>query len=347
MANVSDTPDGIDSVTVTRWLVDNIAGAVAPFQFDLIAGGRSNLTFRVTGADGVRYVLRRPPLGHVLATAHDMAREFKIISALGPTSVPVAPALGLCSDVAVNAAPFYVMGFVEGLVLATLDDTTTMTPAAMRLAGESLIDVLAELHAIDPDAVGLGDLGRKEAYVERQLKRWKTQWDNSKTRELAEIDEVHRLLSARIPAQIGTGIVHGDYRLGNSMVGPDGKIRAVLDWELCTLGDTMADLGYTVMFWTEPGEFNAGRVNEPTQAAGYITKREGIDRYASRTGRDVSGVDFYISLAFWRLACITEGVLARYVHGAMGSNQSIDLSAIAEGVRLLAQSALDSAKRLV
>ena len=339
-------PDGINADRVSAWLTDNIDGTVQPFSFALIAGGRSNLTYKVTDANGTQYVLRRPPLGHVLATAHDMGREFKIISGIGKSNVPVASALGMCTDLEVNGAPFYVMGYVEGFVLATLPDTANFSPLQMRAAGESLIDVLADLHALNPDDLGLGDLGKKEDYCLRQLKRWRMQWDNSKSREIPSIEETHSILSDHIPVQRYTGIVHGDYRLGNAMVGGDGRLKAVLDWELCTLGDTMADLGYVLMFWTEPGEFNAGRNNEPTLAEGYITKAEAIARYGERTGHDVSSIDFYVSLAYWRLACIAEGVYARYRLGAMGTGQKFDYDGYGHGVVLLADAALEVAQRL-
>ncbi|MEY2996461.1 MAG: hypothetical protein RLZZ39_1286, partial [Actinomycetota bacterium] len=228
---------GIDDDKVSRWLVDNVDGAKAPFTFDLIAGGRSNLTFRVTDADGNRFVLRRPPLGHVLATAHDMAREHRIIAAVGKTGVPVPRALGLCTDVDVNGAPFYVMSHVDGEVLDNADKAALLDPALREQTSHHLIDVLAELHDVDVDAVGLGDLARREGYIERQLKRWRTQWENSKTRELPAIDEVEARLSRQVPEQQGVVIAHGDFRFGNCLTDVvNGRIAAVLDWELCTLG---------------------------------------------------------------------------------------------------------------
>ena len=201
---------GINVEAVSAWLVANIEGAVAPFEFTLIAGGRSNLTFRVVGADGTAFVLRRPPLGHVLATAHDMAREHRIISAVGRTGVPVPRALGLCTDTSVNDAPFYVMSWVDGVVLDSPEKAVALDPSLRVAASEHLIDVLADLHDVDIDAVGLGDLAKREGYVERQVKRWSTQWEQSKTRELAEIDEVARRLRDRLPTQQGVAIAHGD-----------------------------------------------------------------------------------------------------------------------------------------
>jgi aminoglycoside phosphotransferase (APT) family kinase protein len=337
---------GIDVDKVSAWLVDNIDGARAPFSFDLIAGGRSNLTYRVTDADGTRFVLRRPPLGHVLATAHDMAREFRIIAAAGSTKVPVPRALGLCTDENVNGANFYVMGFVDGVVLDSADKAAALPTELRPAAAHHLIDVLAELHAVDVDSVGLGDLARRDGYIERQLKRWSTQWENSKTRDLPEIDEVVRRLSSHVPRQQGVVIAHGDYRFGNCLTDvASGRIAAVLDWELCTLGDPLADLGYLGVYWSD-GPSNALRANDPTPAGGFPPYRDLVERYADRTGRDVSAVDYYVAFSCWRLAVISEGVYARYLHGAMGKQEGIDLSTMKMGTEGLVQRALEAARSL-
>lgn len=337
---------GIDVANVTRWFVDNIEGSVAPLTFHLIAGGRSNLTFLVTDANGRRYVLRRPPLGHVLATAHDMAREHRIIAAVGRTGVPVPRALGLCTDESVNGAPFYVMSHVEGEVLDSADKAALLDPSLREEASFHLIDVLAELHAVDVDAVGLGDLARRDGYVERQLKRWRGQWENSKTRELPAIDEVEKRLSAQVPQQQGVVIAHGDYRFGNCLTDVTrGRIAAVLDWELCTLGDPLADVGYLGVYWSD-GPSSALRANDPTPAGGFPTYRTLVERYARTTGRDVSGVDYYVAFSCWRLAVISEGVYARYLHGAMGKQEGIDLSTMKLGPEGLAERALEAVRRL-
>jgi len=337
---------GVDVERVSRWLVDNIDGAVAPFAFDLIAGGRSNLTFRVTGADGTRFVLRRPPLGHVLATAHDMAREHRIIAAVGTTDVPVPPALGVCTDTEVNGAPFYVMGYVDGVVLDSVERADLLAPELRRPAAEHLIDVLADLHAVDVDAVGLGDLAKREGYVERQVKRWSTQWEQSKTRELPAIDEVARRLRERVPVQRGVSIAHGDYRFGNCLTDVQhGRIAAVLDWEVCTLGDPLADVGYLGVSWYDGNEATA-RANDPTPAGGFPRYADLLDRYALRTGRDLSEIDYYVAFSCWRLAVISEGVYARYLHGAMGDQPDVDISTFKVGTEGLAERALAAVRRL-
>jgi aminoglycoside phosphotransferase (APT) family kinase protein len=339
---------GIDSDRVTAWLTDHIDGATAPFEFTLITGGRSNLTFTVTDANGTKYVLRRPPTGAVLATAHDMAREHRIISAVGKTAVPVPPALGVCTDDSVNGAPFYVMGFVDGVVLDSAEKGALMTPEHRRSAGLHLIDVLGDLHAVDVDAVGLGDLAKREGYVERQVKRWSTQWEKSKTRELPAVDEVARRLAERMPVQQGVSIAHGDYRFGTVLTDTEqGRVAAVLDWELCTLGDPLADVGYIGVYWADPGTQQL-RPNDPTGIEGFPAYAELLERYAARTGRDLSEIDYYIAFGSWRLAVISEGVYARYLHGAMGDQGITDeqLNAFKVGTEVLAESALDAMGRL-
>ena len=335
---------GVDEAKVSAWLAEHVEGAEPPFTFELIAGGRSNLTYRVTGVDGRRLVLRRPPLGHVLATAHDVAREHKIISAVGTSEVPVAPALGLCTDDSVNGAPFYVMGFVDGVVLDSPERAEELPEQLRRPASEHLIDVLADLHALDIDAIGLGDLARREGYIERQLKRWSAQWEGSKTRELASIDEATKLLAARIPRQRDTAIAHGDYRFGNCLTDCSrGRINAVLDWELCTLGDPLADVGYLGVYWARPGV--ARRDNDPTSAAGFPSYEEMVERYARRSGRDVDGIGYYVAFSSWRLAVIAEGVYARYLHGAM-ADEVANLEQTKLGVDQLAEAALTALRTL-
>jgi aminoglycoside phosphotransferase (APT) family kinase protein len=331
---------GVDVPRVSEWLSGNIDGAVAPFRFDLIAGGRSNLTFAVRGADGQRFVLRRPPLGHVLATAHDMAREHRILSAVGATSVPVPQVLGLCTDPEVNGPPFYVMRFVDGVVLDSPERGQELSVQTRRHVAEHLFDVLADLHAIDVDAVGLGELARREGYVERQVKRWSTQWESSKTRELPAIDEVARRLRMRIPTQVGASIVHGDYRFGNCLVDIGaGRIAAVLDWELCTLGDPLADVGYLGVYWFT-GDTETLRANDPTPAGGFPAYEELVDRYSRRAGRDVTDVGYYIAFSCFRLAVISEGVYARYLHGAMGDVAEADYVVFKDATENLATRAL-------
>lgn len=330
--------EGINDERVTAWLAEHVPALTPPVTYSLIAGGHSNLTYRCEDSEGRAYVLRRPPLGHVLESAHDMGREHKIISALAETPVPVAPTFGLCTDTAVNDAPFYIMGFVEGLVLHDATVARELSEADRANLGAHVVDVLATLHQLDPDAVGLGDLGRKEAYLARQLKRWTKQWEASKTHEIPAMDETLRRLSEQMPDQEGASIVHGDYRLGNMLVG-NGRIHAVLDWELCTLGDALADVGYLLNSWIEPGDNLPDDVS-PTSVGGFPTRAEVVERYQAATGRDLSNIDYYRAFSHWRLAAIGQGVYKRYLVGAMGKNRDMDLDVYKESVERRAEAAL-------
>jgi aminoglycoside phosphotransferase (APT) family kinase protein len=332
--------EGIHPENVTRWLSENVPALRPPVVYSLIAGGHSNLTYRCEDSAGNAYVLRRPPLGHVLESAHDMGREHKIIAALAGSDVPVAPTYGLCGDASINGAPFYVMKFVDGLVLNDSTVAKKIAERDRRALGFHVIDVLATLHSFDPDAVGLGDLGRKEAYLARQLNRWTKQWEASKTHEIPAMEETRRLLEERMPQQIGSGIVHGDYRLGNMIVkGP--RIMAVLDWELCTLGDPLADVGYLMNAWATPDEVaSTPGDGAPTAAGGFPTRTEMCARYETATGRDLSGINYYRAFSHWRLAAIGQGVYKRYLVGAMGANRGMNLDNYKTSVTRRAEAAL-------
>ena len=336
--------EGIDRKRVTAWLAANIDGVVPPLEFTLIAGGHSNLTYRFTDRNGTARVLRRPPLGHVLQSAHDMGREHRIVHGLNGSGVPVPGALGLCGDTGINGAPFYVMTFVDGDVLHDAVAARRLGEPERFETGMHAIEVLAALHGLEPDDVGLGELGRREAYLARQLKRWKRQWEASKTHEIPEMEETAQILEERMPEQIGSAIVHGDFRLGNMIVG-GGRVRAVLDWELCTLGDPLADMGYLLNSWFAPGEAAANQATEAgeatTSAGGFPTREAICARYARLTGRDLDGIGYYRAFSHWRLAAITQGVYKRYLVGAMGKRDDFDLDAYRSGVTLRAQTALE------
>jgi aminoglycoside phosphotransferase (APT) family kinase protein len=316
---IAVAPEGIDRAGIEGWFEEHVEGTELPLSFERISGGHSNLTYGVHDAAGHRWALRRPPLGKRLGSAHDMGREHKVVSALGPTAVPVAPVVGLCGDEDVNGAPFYVMEFVEGPILRGLAEADAFPDAGDRRAiGERVADTLVDIHAVDPDAIGLGDLGRKEEYVTRQLRRWQGQWEKSKTRDLATIDAVHERLEARIPEQGPATIVHGDYRLDNMILTPDGDVAAVVDWELCTLGDPLADVGLLMVYWPARGEDPVALGQPANLAPGFPTNEELRARYAERSGRDLSQLDFFVALGYWKLAIILEGVYARYAAGQYG-----------------------------
>ncbi len=334
--NTTDGPDGIDVAGVTGWFTEHVATVEPPLSFRLIAGGHSNLTFEVADAADGRWVLRRPPLGQVLASAHDMGREHRIISGLAGTGVPVPTTPGLCTDESVNGSPFYVMDFVDGTVIRSRTEAESVTVDQRRRAGDSLVDVLAAIHAVDVDAVGLGDLGRKQDYIARQLKRWFGQYQQSDSQVpgglcLGAVERSHKLLSERTPPQQGASIVHGDYRLDNCMIDPEGHIVAVLDWEICTLGDPLADVGMLNVYWTDPGSHAVLPQASPTALEGFPTKAELMERYAQTSGRDLSELNFYVAFGYWKLTCIIAGVYARYAGGAMGDVPAEQV----EGFRLM------------
>ncbi len=342
-------PEGIDQAGVEAWFEASVEGAEPPLAFERISGGRSNLTYGVIDSGGRRWALRRPPLGKRLASAHDMGREHRIISALQGTPVPVPPVAGYCDDESVNGAPFYVMGFIDGPILRSQRHAVEAfpDPTDRHGIGERVVDTLVAIHDVDPDEVGLGGLGRKDDYVARQLRRWHGQWEGSKTRELPLVDDVHDRLAARIPEQGPATIVHGDYRLDNMILDASGgEIAAVVDWELCTLGDPLADVGLLMVYWSEEGDDLIPLFDPPTTAPGFPSRAELRARYAERSGRDLGQLDFFIALGYWKLAVILEGVLARYAAGQYGAQGSADSGQeqFAKLVERLAEGA-DSAER--
>ena len=338
---------GIDLAGVTAWFEANLPGTRPPLEVRQIAGGRSNLTYRVADTAGNAWVLRRPPLHGVLPSAHDMGREHRVISALAATPVPVPATFGRCEDPAVTGAPFYVMEYVDGIV--PRDEATVAAhldePARAAAAG-SLVDALVALHAVDPDEVGLGELGRRSGYLERQLARWQRQLEQSRTRPLPALDEVHRRLAANLPVQRGPArIVHGDFRLDNVVLSPAGRVLAVLDWELCTLGDPLADIGLLLVYWAEPGDQTLPLGTAPTVMPGFPDRAAVTEAYAARSGRDLAELDTYVAFASWKLAVILEGVVARHATGAYGTGDD-SWRGFAGVVEALADQALELTGRL-
>lgn len=315
---MTDLP-GVDLDALRSWLDAAHSGLRrGDLAGEVLAGGKSNLTYRIT--DGTTtWALRRPPLAHVLPTAHDMVREYRVISALADTDVPVPAAVALCDDAGVLGAPFYLMGFVNGIVLDRPEVIAGVPPGAAHAACEQLVDTLVALHAVDPARVGLADFGRPAGFLQRQLGRWHTQWLASQTRPLGQLDEVVQRLTATLPDQSAATIVHGDYRLTNVMYrsgtagGLDG-IAAVVDWEMATLGDPLADLGLHLtyrdpVFDAVLGE--AAAATSPRQPAADALAAH----YAAVTGRDVGGLSFYLGLGYFKAAIIAAGIHARHVHG--------------------------------
>jgi aminoglycoside phosphotransferase (APT) family kinase protein len=315
-----ETPPGIHLENVTRFFRDEVPGGDAPLRFELIGGGRSNLTYRVTM--GERSVaLRRPPLGHVLPTAHDMRREFRVLRALADSDVPVPRPIALCEDPAVLDHPFYVMEYRPGVVLqgATLPEGYLADERDRARASRALVDTLVTLHAVDPRAVGLEDFGRPDGYLARQLRRWEKQWQANRTAPLPEIDELLARLARALPEHSDAALVHGDYRLGNLALDPEdpGCVVAIYDWEMATLGDPLADLGYTLIYWMEASDPPSAiaEVGAVTARPGFFTRSELARAYAEASGRDLGQIDFYQVLALTKLAVISEGIYKRFQLG--------------------------------
>ena len=344
----SGAHDGIDPAATGQWLRERLPGLAAPVEIVLVAGGHSNLTFRITDADGRKFALRRPPTGPLPPGAHDVLREHRILAALQGSPVPVPRVVAACADAAINGAPFYVMSWVDGPIVDDPPRVESVLPTeqARRESAFRLVDTLAALHRVDVDAVGLGDLGPREDYLARQLARLQQVWQRTKTREYPLIDELHRRLQGDRPAQIHTGLVHSDFRFGNVILGPDGAPAAVLDWELCALGDVLVDLGFLLANWDGPEDPwpNVWMAVPPTRAGGFPSRREIVARYEAATGWDVSRIHYYRAFVLWRIAIIAEGIKRRYASGAMGSKQG-DLDALEQRVRdraELAAQALDA-----
>jgi aminoglycoside phosphotransferase (APT) family kinase protein len=307
-------PPGLDLPAVTRWLrARGLADGELTAQ--LVAGGRSNLTYVLSGPSR-RLVLRRPPLGHVLATAHDMAREHRVLSALHGTAVPVPQPLALCEDAAVTGAPFYVMEFADGVVVRSRDDVAAVPPDRREPLLRAMTDVLADLHAVDVDAVGLAGFGRPQGFMARQVRRWGQQLDASRSRDLPGVDELRAGLAATAPPDAAVAVVHGDYRLDNLVVDLAGpRVVAVLDWEMATIGDPLADLGLLVAYWDGLGSSDDPVVAAIGPAAGLPRAEVLVGWYAERSGRDVSALPWYVAFGYFKIAVILEGIHYRYAHG--------------------------------
>lgn len=306
---------GLDLARAGRLLVGAADGLLTgELTAELISGGRSNLTYVVRGETG-SVVVRRPPLGLVLPSAHDMAREYRVTAALSTIGFPVARPMLLCTDEDVIGAPFYVMEHVEGTVLRG-DALSTVDAHAAARCGSELVDTLLRLHAVDYAAIGLGDFGRSDGYLQRQVRRWHQQWEASKTRELPLLESVTERLRDGLPdsSQAGAsraGIVHGDYRLDNVMFESGlGRIRAVMDWEMATIGDPLADVGLLVVY-TDSSTLRL----IPSVPVGYPTGEQLARRYAEGSGIPLDRLDWYIAFGFFKLAVISEGIHARYLRG--------------------------------
>ena len=336
-----ETP-GVDLVALRPFFDEKVGGA-GDLSAEVIAGGRSNLTYVIRSADE-RWVLRRPPLGHVLPTAHDMGREYRVLAALADTDVPVPTVIAYCDHEEVIGAPFYVMEYVEGTILRDANATAALSAAQAGALSEELVDVLARLHGVDYDAVGLSDFGHPDGYLARQVRRWSEQWERSKTRDLPAIDELARRLRAALPDSGAPAIVHGDFRLDNTMLAPDDPTRivAVLDWEMATLGDPLADVGLLLLYWAQNDAQVIATGEGISTDAGFLSRDQVVARYAAQSGRRVDELDWYVVFAGYKLAIIVEGIAARY---RMGKTLGEGFEAMGEMVARLIDGALDQASK--
>lgn len=308
----------LDENAISTWIAGLGVGALAPLSFERIGSGQSNLTFAVKDSGGGRWVLRRPPVGRLLASAHDVEREYRILSALQGTGVPVPKMLGITTDPAITDAPLVLMSYVDGVII---DDVVVeghgpvgqLAPDRRRAIGLALPKALASIHRVDLELAGLLDLASTKPYAARQLKRWSAQWEQSKTHDLPDIEALAARLSRNIPEQTETTLVHGDFHLSNVITAPDdGRVVAVLDWELCTLGDPLADLGGLLAYWPQRSDGPFG-LPMASMLDGFPTRDELVEVYVHETKRDVSAVGFWHVLALWKLAIIAEGVLRRTI----------------------------------
>lgn len=321
----SGGPPGIDVGRATSWLADHAPALEPPLTFTRIGEGQSNMTVLVADTGGRRLVLRRPPLGEILPSAHDMTREYRVLTALAGAGVPVPRTLALCEDAAVVGARFYVMAFVDGVIMTTVRAAERLPPAARGVAARQLASTLHRLQAVDLDAIGLGDFRRPESLISRQLRRWTRQWHASKTRELPLIDALAQRLAAAMPDEREAVLVHGDYRLDNVVFDEDGSALAVLDWELWSVGDPLADVGVMVAYWGELGAAARGAdgmFGEPvTEAAGFPAAATLAEAYAAASGRSIEQLGYWVAFAYWKIAIIVEGVYRRWLNDpSNGSN---------------------------
>ena len=331
---------GIDQQAVTLWFKELLPSVLPPLTFGLISGGHSNLTYLITDASGAKWILRRPPLGELMPTAHDVNREYTVMAALQNTDVPVPKTIGFCNDNAITGAPFYIMSCAQGMVLHDEEDSIKYLGTDERsVVSESLVDTLIAFQNIDIDAVGLGDLGRREGYLARQLKRFSRNYDLCEPSNPKPMYAIHDELKKSTPTQGPATLVHGDYRLGNCTCSPCGQITAILDWETCTLGDPLIDISLMLAIWSNTAPTQP---RTATSAPGFWTPERVLSAYAERCGRDVSNINYYLAFQFWRMSVIYEEIAARYRSGAYGAaRKETDIKDAAEYYMRKASTVLD------
>lgn len=330
---------GLHESAVSGWMRRNVADVSGDVTFARIAGGRSNLTYRATDGSGNQWVLRRAPLGMGDSRSHDVLREASVLQRLSGAAVPVPQVAATCGDSTVTGAPFYVMDFIDGIIVRDPASAEELVSVDRRADfAKSLVATLARLHSIDPREVGWAELADRRDYIPRQLARWSKNWAADRVRVLEDIGRAHDRLLERVPAQGAAGIVHGDFRIDNCVFAPDGQVRAVLDWELTTVGDTLADLGQLLMYWAEPGDAVRALEQPPTLTPGFPTRDALVETYlAAAPAGAVHDLEFYVAYNWWKVACIVENVYTRMARGAMGASDRTPESFARQAERLAAE----------
>ena len=342
------SPEGYQVNAVEDWVRQNVPELTPPFSWIRLEGGHSNLTYQIDDQNGRSAVIRRPPQGELLPKAHDMSREWALIKALSTTNVPVPKPYGFCEDPDVTGAWFYIMGLIDGKPLYNSEDTQALVPQSRReTLAHSFFDALADLHQVDPDAVGLGELGKRDSYVGRQIKTWYRSWTSSVSGANFDDERAHSLQAyflEHLPDQGPIRVVHGDYGLHNCLFGADCTVAAIVDWEISTLGDPLADLAYALNPWPDPSDERPIAPESATSLEGFPPRSVLAQRYAERTGRDLSNLSYYVAFNRWKSACIVHGVYARYMEGKK-STEGVDLETLRTRIDLSLELAVEAIDR--
>ena len=342
------SPEGYQVNAVEDWVRQNVPELTPPFSWIRLEGGHSNLTYQINEQNGRSAVIRRPPQGELLPKAHDMSREWALIKALSTTNVPVPKPYGFCEDPGVTGAWFYIMGLIDGKPLYNSEDTQALVPQSRReTLAHSFFDALADLHQVDPDAVGLGELGKRDSYVGRQIKTWYRSWTSSVSGANFDDERAHSLQAyflEHLPDQGPIRVVHGDYGLHNCLFGADCTVAAIVDWEISTLGDPLADLAYALNPWPDPSDERPIAPESATSLEGFPPRSVLAQRYAERTGRDLSNLSYYVAFNRWKSACIVHGVYARYMEGKK-STEGVDLETLRTRIDLSLELAVEAIDR--
>ena len=342
------SPEGYQVNAVEDWVRLNVPELTPPFSWIRLEGGHSNLTYQIDDQNGRSAVIRRPPQGELLPKAHDMSREWALIKALSTTNVPVPKPYGFCEDPGVTGAWFYIMGLIDGKPLYNSEDTQALVPQSRReTLAHSFFDALADLHQVDPDAVGLGELGKRDSYVGRQIKTWYRSWTSSVSGANFDDERAHSLQAyflEHLPDQGPIRVVHGDYGLHNCLFGADCTVAAIVDWEISTLGDPLADLAYALNPWPDPSDERPIAPESATSLEGFPPRSVLAQRYAERTGRDLSNLSYYVAFNRWKSACIVHGVYARYMEGKK-STEGVDLETLRTRIDLSLELAVEAIDR--